>query len=660
MRISRLLSGITCCGCLVLVACGGGDDEDAPPVGGTGTAGAGGGKAGAGGKASGGSSGKAGTAGTSGGGAAGKGTGGATAGTGGGGGAKAGSGGSGGAKAGNGGTAGTAGIGGAGASGKGGAGGAVAGSGGAGGPGAGSGGAAAGSGGAGAAGAGAAGAGAGGAGAGSGGAGAGAGNGGAGGSGPCAGKLDGASCDDGDACTTADTCSGGACVPGAPKSCAAQDQCHDDGTCDPATGLCSTPEKANGASCSDGDACTKTDTCQAGACVGANPVVCPAAQVCHTPGVCDPSTGVCAPPMVAPNLTPCDDGDACSVNDYCIAGSCFAGAAKACPWTDPCHSGSCNPSNGACEAVAVPNGDPCVDGDVCSTGDTCTAGVCDGATKCGAPGSATVVISEVRTRLGSDNSDEFVELYNTTSAAIDISGWKLNGSNNGNSVSTRATVPAGKSIPAHGHYLFAHTQYSGSVAPDQPRYTTGISNDGGVAIVDASNNIVDRVGFGASATYREGTHLPALVSADMVCYERLPGSGHGSPIDTNNNVVDFFKNTACDPQNSASEPTPAFSNAPAVLFFAGQGAAAVQASATISNTLTGPLTLQSATLSGANAAEFSFVFASALPQTLAAAGTLAVTVTHTPTASGRRFATLLVTTGAGETRAIELMAGDVP
>ncbi|MCC6644346.1 MAG: lamin tail domain-containing protein [Polyangiaceae bacterium] len=449
-------------------------------------------------------------------------------------------------------------------------------------------------------------------------------------------------------------------MAGAPKVCAAADQCHTAGTCDPGTGACSNPTKPNGDPCDDSDACTQSDACQAGVCVGANPVVCPAAATCKTQGTCNPQTGVCSQPVNAPNLTPCDDGSACTDNDYCIAGSCFAGSPKACPWTDACHSGVCNPGTGACEGAQVPNNDPCVDGNACTTGDVCTAGVCGGAAACGVGAPTTVVISEVRSRLGGSGGDEFVELYNTTGAAIDISGWKLKFSNNGNTINTRATVPAGRSIPAYGHYLFAYSSYSGSVAEDQTYTSGGLGDNGGVAITTGADAIIDQVGFGASAALHEGTPLASFPNNNSSCYERRPGSGRGSPIDTGDNSVDFFKNTVCDPQNSGSQPTPAFSQSPGVLFFAGLNGAPVQASATIANTLSGSLTLQSASVSGPNAAEFSFVFASALPQTLASGGTLAVTVTHTPAASGRRFATLLITTSAGETQSLELMAGDAP
>ena len=57
----------------------------------------------------------------------------------------------------------------------------------------------------------------------------------------------------------------------------------------PGTGAARTPRSANGTACNDGNACTQTDTCQAGACAGANPVVCTASDQCHAAGTCDPA-----------------------------------------------------------------------------------------------------------------------------------------------------------------------------------------------------------------------------------------------------------------------------------------------------------------------------------------------------------------------------------
>src|SRR5262249_3042679 len=128
-------------------------------------------------------------------------------------------------------------------------------------------------------------------------------------SGVCAGanKVDGTACDDGNACTQSDTCQAGVCVGANHVICALPDQCHNATVCDPPTGLCSPPAaKVDGAACNDGNACTQTDTCQAGLCVGANHVICALPDQCHNAAVCDPATALCLTPA-KPDGTACDN-----------------------------------------------------------------------------------------------------------------------------------------------------------------------------------------------------------------------------------------------------------------------------------------------------------------------------------------------------------------
>jgi len=66
-------------------------------------------------------------------------------------------------------------------------------------------------------------------------------------------------------------------------------------------------------------------------------------------------------------------------------------------------------------------------------------------------GSQTLVISEFRTRGPNGASDEFIELLNISASAVDIGGWKVNGSNNVGGTSTRATILAGTTLSAGYH-----------------------------------------------------------------------------------------------------------------------------------------------------------------------------------------------------------------
>lgn len=123
------------------------------------------------------------------------------------------------------------------------------------------------------------------------------------------GPAGGGACDDGNPCTTTDTCAGdGSCV---------------------GTPVAGTP-------CDDGSACTTGDVCAGdGTCAGA-PVDC---GECYT---CDIALGCMAQPGV-----PCDDDDACTPNSFCqLDGSCLGSSSVAC---EPCFA--CDPTLGC---VAVP------------------------------------------------------------------------------------------------------------------------------------------------------------------------------------------------------------------------------------------------------------------------------------------------------------------
>jgi hypothetical protein len=71
---------------------------------------------------------------------------------------------------------------------------------------------------------------------------------------------------------------------------------HGAGTTDTSIQLVTTIAAVDGTGCDDGNACTHTDTCQLGTCVGTDPTSCTALDECHLPGICDPATGICSNP----------------------------------------------------------------------------------------------------------------------------------------------------------------------------------------------------------------------------------------------------------------------------------------------------------------------------------------------------------------------------
>src|SRR5439155_1562414 len=244
---------------------------------------------------------------------------------------------------------------------------------------------------------------------------------------------DGTACHDGNACTRTDTCQARSEERRVGNNCAPADQCHDAGTCDPATGTCSNPATPDGTACHDGNACTRTDTCQAGLAAGTNSIPCAPRDQCHDAGTCDPATGTCSNPAT-PDGTACHDGNACTRTDTCQAGLCAGTNPVTCAPADQCHDAStgdpatdprshpptpyrpardegnaCTPTDtcqaalragtnpvtcapadqshparpssdltGTCSNPATPDGTACHDGNACTRTDTCQAGLCAG------------------------------------------------------------------------------------------------------------------------------------------------------------------------------------------------------------------------------------------------------------------------------------------
>lgn len=244
----------------------------------------------------------------------------------------------------------------------------------------------------------------------------------------------GTMCNDGNACTMTDSCVSGTCVGSNSVSCPSPDQCHDLGVCNPATGICSNPVKPNGPSCMPSDACYTSGTCQAdGSCLGTIPKcsgdvcdtgscaqgvcgsspkpdgtfcgtndrclggVCtmcvdnvdcaPSGNPCHAGKTsCASGTSVCVDMGSLQDFSNCSDGNACTLNDWCVSGACTGHASmKTCPMPSECQSAvTCDSSTGNCDVTNKPDGMACSFG-LCESG-VCTCGLSGG--KCCYPGGA--------------------------------------------------------------------------------------------------------------------------------------------------------------------------------------------------------------------------------------------------------------------------------
>jgi hypothetical protein len=166
-----------------------------------------------------------------------------------------------------------------------------------------------------------------------------------------------------------------------------------------------------------------------------------------------------------------------------------------------------------------------------------------------------VVISEFLVdSSGSESAYEFVELYNPTNSPINITGWNITyKSATGSSWSNVAGITG--SIQAYGFFLIGGNYVN--PIPDLIDTSLGFAASGGhIAIRNATNYIIDKVGYG-SANDPEGTACPAPQTDNSM--ERKPGYLNptaGNGWDSDNNLEDFILRNVPEPQNSSFVETP--------------------------------------------------------------------------------------------------------
>ncbi|WP_163867124.1 lamin tail domain-containing protein [Myxococcus eversor] len=190
-------------------------------------------------------------------------------------------------------------------------------------------------------------------------------------------------------------------------------------------------------------------------------------------------------------------------------------------------------------------------------------------------GANHVVISEVAPQGPSNASDEFIELFNPTATAVDLSGWKVQYKSATGTIYQSVSLPAGATIQPRGFYLVVHQLYSGSVSGDASWGTVfsmqASANGGGnvrigpPALNTGLNdpNTVDALGYG-TGNAPEGTAFPTIPAA-AGSYERkasisstaatMQGGSDataGNGYDSQDNASDFILRTTRQPQNSSS------------------------------------------------------------------------------------------------------------
>lgn len=154
-----------------------------------------------------------------------------------------------------------------------------------------------------------------------------------------------------------------------------------------------------------------------------------------------------------------------------------------------------------------------------------------------------IVINEILFGEKDSAKNEFIELYNPTSADIVLDGYKLaKRTKAGNESSLLSDSKFLGTIKAGGYFVIAHPSYKEGIAADTTYSGSSysIAPDNSVVLYDKEKNIVDLVGYGAASSNEKRA---ALEVEEGVSIGRIDGD------DTDDNSKDFYVLEESSPGN---------------------------------------------------------------------------------------------------------------
>jgi len=165
----------------------------------------------------------------------------------------------------------------------------------------------------------------------------------------------------------------------------------------------------------------------------------------------------------------------------------------------------------------------------------------------GGGASPAVKVNEFSTGVTGTATNEFVELFNAGTSAVDAGGFKVvYRSASGTSDTTLATIPAGTLLGPGAFYLLGGSGYAGAAPPDQSFGLSLAATGGSLGVRDAGGVLLDAVAYGTAANgLGEGqpAAAPPATPSPGSSAVRLP-DGH----DTGDNAADLAVTGAPTPK----------------------------------------------------------------------------------------------------------------
>lgn len=169
-----------------------------------------------------------------------------------------------------------------------------------------------------------------------------------------------------------------------------------------------------------------------------------------------------------------------------------------------------------------------------------------------APDGSGLIINEVYGgggNSGATYTHDFVELYNPTSATIDVTGYTVMYYSSGGNLGNTCTLTG--TIAANSYHLVQQAKGSGGSTalptPDATCTATMSGTDGRVDLTTAAGTVVDRVGYGSASSFEGTAAAPRLSNTTSASRTNF--------VDTDDNRADFTTGAA-SPTNSGSATDP--------------------------------------------------------------------------------------------------------